>query len=358
MTPSPRWRRASSRPRSRRSSPVDPAHRPPLRPSPAQRRAGPRAARGSPRARSRSGSYCGRQPELLAEPAGVLVDREAGADGGDLEQHPARLAEVDGAEVLPVDDPGRAARRRRPRAVPSRRGRRRARSTRRGAPSRRPARRARAAPGRASRRLGAPRRDVANRPSPSRHEPEPLDQQPLGGVRGAAVGAHAHDARQRVLGGDARDVDAAARRPVGGPGDDQLDPQPLGVRGDQRPLLPRRPAGRRRRGGRPRSRATRATATRHTTRWIIPGPGRPTGLPRISKKVRMLPGDPDLVAEVQVVHVRRVEVDRLLHQPKAHEAHVEVQCAPGVGRDGGHVVDPVEAHRVRPLRRAAVRPAW
>ena len=33
--------------------------------------------------------------------------------------------------------------------------------------------------------------------------------------------------------------------------------------------------------------------TRHTTRWIIPGPGRPRGTPRISKNVRMLPGDPD-----------------------------------------------------------------
>ena len=37
----------------------------------------------------------GRQPQRLAEVLRVLVDREAGGEGRDLEQHPARLAEVD-----------------------------------------------------------------------------------------------------------------------------------------------------------------------------------------------------------------------------------------------------------------------
>src|SRR5204862_3540686 len=46
----------------------------------------------------------GRKRELLAEVLERLVDREAGADGRDLEQHAARLAEVDRLEVEAVDD--------------------------------------------------------------------------------------------------------------------------------------------------------------------------------------------------------------------------------------------------------------
>src|SRR5204862_1848509 len=46
----------------------------------------------------------GRKRELLAEVRERLVDREAGADGRDLEQHAARLAEVDRLEVEAVDD--------------------------------------------------------------------------------------------------------------------------------------------------------------------------------------------------------------------------------------------------------------
>src|SRR5436190_16764228 len=45
-----------------------------------------------------------RQGELLAEVLERLVGGEAGADRGDLEQHAARLAEVDRLEVEAVDD--------------------------------------------------------------------------------------------------------------------------------------------------------------------------------------------------------------------------------------------------------------
>ena len=44
------------------------------------------------------------QHQGLAEALGRLVDGEPGAQRGDLEQHAARLAEVDRAEVLAVDD--------------------------------------------------------------------------------------------------------------------------------------------------------------------------------------------------------------------------------------------------------------
>src|SRR6185312_3006876 len=46
----------------------------------------------------------GRQRQLFAEVLERLVDGEAGADRGDLEQHAARLAEVDRLEVEAVDD--------------------------------------------------------------------------------------------------------------------------------------------------------------------------------------------------------------------------------------------------------------
>src|SRR5919204_6209287 len=49
----------------------------------------------------------GRQREPLAEVLRRLVGREAGAEGGDLEEDAARLAEVDRAEVEAVDDGGR-----------------------------------------------------------------------------------------------------------------------------------------------------------------------------------------------------------------------------------------------------------
>src|SRR5207245_1304772 len=50
-----------------------------------------------------------RQRELLAEVLERLVDRETRAERRDLEQHAARLAEVDGLEIEAVDHRRRAA---------------------------------------------------------------------------------------------------------------------------------------------------------------------------------------------------------------------------------------------------------
>src|SRR4051812_42798887 len=47
-----------------------------------------------------------RQRQALAEVFERLVDGESGADRGNLEQHPAGLAEVDRAEVEAIDDRG------------------------------------------------------------------------------------------------------------------------------------------------------------------------------------------------------------------------------------------------------------
>src|SRR3954447_4275214 len=47
-----------------------------------------------------------RQPQLLAQVLGRLVDGEARRERRDLEEHAARLAEVDGGEVVAVADVG------------------------------------------------------------------------------------------------------------------------------------------------------------------------------------------------------------------------------------------------------------
>ena len=65
------------------------------------RRAAPRSAPG--------GLVLRRQPQRLAQPVRLSSTAKPGAHGGDLEQHPARLAEVDRVEVLAVDDPRRVA---------------------------------------------------------------------------------------------------------------------------------------------------------------------------------------------------------------------------------------------------------
>jgi hypothetical protein len=51
-----------------------------------------------------------------------------------------------------------------------------------------------------------------------------------------------------------------------------------------------------------------------------------------------------LVAEVEVIDVGLVEVDRLLDQAQAQDAGVEVDVAWGVGRDRGDVMQTLECH--------------
>ena len=60
-------------------------------------------------------------------------------------------------------------------------------------------------------------------------------------------------------------------------------------------------------------------------------------------------GFPRRVAVVQVVAKRVVEVDRLLHQPQAQEARVEVHVLLRVARDGGDVVYAREPNLLHPV---------
>ena len=70
-----------------------------------------------------------------------------------------------------------------------------------------------------------------------------------------------------------------------------------------------------------------------------------------SKKVMSVPGVACAVGVEQVVGAHVVLVHGLLHQPHAERAGVEVVVAPGVGGDGGEMVDAGELHdRVSFLR--------
>src|SRR5207245_11131341 len=51
----------------------------------------------------------------------------------------------------------------------------------------------------------------------------------------------------------------------------------------------------------------------------------------------------DLVAEVEMVGLRIVEIHGALHQPEAEHAHVEVEVLLRVTRDRGDVVDAEDA---------------
>ena len=119
---------------------------------------------------------------------------------------------------------------------------------------------------------------------------EHLEQHRAAALEAQAVGAHAREAQQRVLGGDLRV--ASAQRRVGHLLDAQLVLEPLGVGEAHRPVLdlardaqlreplaPERERVRRRR--RARSRGTRD-----------PGPTRPGAAPGYSKKVMSDPGSP------------------------------------------------------------------
>ena len=72
--------------------------------------------------------------------------------------------------------------------------------------------------------------------------------------------------------------------------------------------------------------------------WTMPSPAWPRAAPGNSKKVRIEPGVAALVAEVQVVDVGLIEVDRLLDQAQAEHARVEVDVARGVRGDRRDVV--------------------
>ena len=74
--------------------------------------------------------------------------------------------------------------------------------------------------------------------------------------------------------------------------------------------------------------------------WVTsPAPAVPRLARGQGKKVRMVPGEPSVVAEVEVVGAGVVEVDGALDEAEAEDLGVEVEVGLGVGGDGGDVVE-------------------
>ena len=271
---------------------------------------------------SRIGSNRGGRTRLSPRCSEVLVGREPGPQRGDLEQHPARLAEVDRAEPEAVDHLGRS------RAAPNRSL----------APLhvvvhlRRPGHvvdRSAAGPAGLGRRLvvgvQAAAALAARLPALARRlEAKRVLEQAAARVGLRRVGAHAVEALQRQLLGHLRMV--GDQRRVGDGRDHQLVAEPLGV-------------------GEPQPPSPRSTATPSAVEPLGPEPNRLLG--------GHAPGDPvdhagprpagggagvleegqigarasKLVRVEEVVDGRVVLVDRLLDQAQAQDARVEVEVA-------------------------------
>ena len=273
---------------------------------------------------------------------------EAGPVVGDLVEDPAGLAEVDRVEEVAVDDRRASAPRRRASARASGDARPRSSPMRRGGSSRRPGRGASRGAGSKVIVAAAPLAAQLERRRRRAVRRRAVDQQLALALRPQAVGAHAGEAEQRVLG---RDLGVArAQRRVGHVLDEQFVLEPLRV-GEARPSR-RRPRARprARRGARPRTRASRAS--RRARRRGGRSRRRPAaGAPGYSKNVMSAPGDAVLVGIEEVVDARVVLVDGLRDQPQAEHAGVEVDVARGVAGDRGDVVDAVETHQVSAARR-------
>src|SRR5829696_5248728 len=178
----------------------------------------------------------GGQAQLLAETLGVLVGGEAGGERGDLEEHAARLAEVDRAEVVAVAHVGHRAARLADAPLP----------------------------GQVVVVMGGPG-DVVHRPGAlaavglgrrvvgpvhvallaveavlagaEMREAQDLGEDPVLDRGEGRVGPGALDAEDRVLGGDLGMLRAQRRVAVGG--DDELEGQAVGVGEAQRAGLAR-----------------------------------------------------------------------------------------------------------------------
>ena len=79
-----------------------------------------------------------------------------------------------------------------------------------------------------------------------------------------------------------------------------------------------------------------------------PGAGPPHRQARVLEEREVRARVPGLVGVEEVVDGRVVLVDRLLHEPEAERAGVEVDVLLGVGGDRGDVVDAVELHASDP----------
>ena len=285
---------------------------------------------------------------MFAQVVGVLVDREARAGGGQLEQHPARLAEVDAQEVLAVDD-GRGAlsgldQARAPGLVLV----------------------VAIAPGdvvdgagaleagRGRRVVVAVVRSTASRQlvlaGGGQLEPHDLGQDLVLLVAVSSVRADAVEALEGKLGRDV--VRVGGQRLVLGVHDRKLEIEPFGVVEPDRIVAPFDFDAL---GGEALGPEGERVGAGHAPAQPVdhPGPGAPRGRVGEFEEGQDRPGRAALVAEVQVVDVRGVEVDRLLDQAHAEHARVEVHVAGRVGGDAGDVVDPVQLHSPLPVRGVA-----
>src|SRR4051794_9322889 len=282
----------------------------------------------------------GRQRQRLAERLERLVGREPGAEGCDLEQHAAGLAEVDRQEPEAVDD-RRGMHANLPYTFPPRLVVLHRRS-----------------PGHVVDGAGAGeptlgRRRVVRDPAAALVaddgpgvvaaglEAEPLLEELAAALRGGAVGADALEPLEPVLLRDLRMV--GRQRRVGRVGDHQLQPEPFGILEAQAPAVALRrstfdpkPLGpelqrRVRSDAEPRGRdhpVARAAA----------------GRARIFEERDVGAGRAVLVRVEEVVDRRVVLVDGLLDHPQPEYPDVEVDVARSVTGDAGDVVDPFDLH--------------
>ena len=268
-----------------------------------------------------------------------LVGREAGPDRGDLEEHAARLPEVDRLEVEAVDHRGRMRARFGHAPLPGlvlvhRRG---PRDVVDGARARDPALGRRGVVGvvrAAFLAAGLPAVGAA-------FEAERLLEK-----RAAALG------RRRVRTHRVEAVESQLRGNLGvlsdeglvlGLDDSQLEAHPLGVGEAQARVvaldvdpLGAEPVGpeveRLRRGDPPRDPVHHPRARPARDRaWVL-------------EEGEVAAGASDLVRVEQVVDGRIVLVDRLLDEPEPEDARVEVEVPGRVARDRRDVVDPLESH--------------
>ena len=281
-----------------------------------------------------------REGELLAEVLEGLVDGEARPDRRDLEQHAARLAEVDRLEIEAVDDRRRVGTALRDALLPGlvRLGW--------GCPCD-VVDRAGAGDAQLQRRLvvRVPGAALAAADLPDRIavriEREHLLEERAARAR-VGVCAHAVEALQRELARDLRMV--GDQRLVGRRDDGKLEVEAFGIAEAQaafaavdvdafgrEPVLPEL------------DRVLRGDAEDDAMHHAAAGP--PRARVWVLKEGEVAAGAPLLVSVEEVVDGRIVLVDRLLDEPQAEDADVEVDVARRVARDAGDVVNPLEAHR-------------
>ena len=187
------------------------------------------------------------------------------------------------------------------------------------------------------------------------------------------LGEAEHLAQQRLAAGGVGDQGAHAPRSPGGrtrAGTSRLSGRSAARRGGRTPpsswRMPSGSANSSRPGSRcgrrlpsPLSRSCQKSsasseATRWTMREIIPAPARPGAAPGVLEERDVGAGRAVLVGVEEVVDAGVVLVDRLLDQPQAEHAGVEVDVAARVAGDQGDVVDAVD--RIHGVRCSSLAP--